>query len=138
MGRRAINGAGPQQQVKEAQADIDYLPRGRPSRRRPLEDEFDPECGYSYNHDWVFIRFSHYGAREYECGNCGERIFMADYSCDPDIHETLEVGALELAFLPIVHKSINTLREMAKDRKEMAAHNDRRRHKTLEEEEQDV
>lgn len=117
-------------QAREETCDPDYLPRGRQSQRRPLEDEFDRDCGYAYDHERVFIRFTHTGAREYECTNCGEREYIDTYSCNPDIHEMLEVGALELAFQPLVHKSVDTLREMAKDRHTLDNWHKRQGHKT--------
>ena len=131
-------------QAKEETVDIDYLPRGRlPRRRRALADEFDRECGYAYDHELVFIRYATTGAREYECSNCGEREFIDAFTCDPDIHEMLEVGALELAFLPHVNRSVHTMRQMAADRHTLdnwhrrQGHNVTRKN-TTEEEELDV
>lgn len=120
----------PTTKVKEETCDLDYLPRGRWPRRRPIADEFDRECGYSYEHSLVFVRYAQYGSREYECSNCGERVFMNDYNCDPDVHEMLEVGKFELAFQPPVYKSPETLRAMAKDRKNLT----RKRYRRNEEE----
>lgn len=118
-------------QAREETCDPDYLPRGRLSRRKPLEDEFDRDCGYAYDHELVFIRYTHTGAREYECCHCGEHQYLDDYTCNPDIHEMLEVGALELAFQPLVHKSVETLRGIAKDRHTLDDWHKRQGHKTV-------
>ncbi len=106
-------------------ADIDYLPKGRPRRRRPVADEFDRECGYSYDHDWVFVTFTKFGDREYECANCGDHTVMGGYNCDVDIHEMLEVGALELAFAPSPFKTRQTIDAMREDGKTLRRHHRR-------------
>jgi len=124
-------------QAKEESVDIDYLPRARLQRRKPLLDEFDRECGYAYEHSLMFVTFLPHGDREYECSNCGERLTMDYYNCDPDIHEVLEVGALELAFQPFAAKSLATLRQIADDRRSFKANIERRRRKTFDELEQE-
>jgi len=121
--------AGPQR-VKEESCDPDYLPRARMTRRRPIADEFDRDCGYAYEHTLVFIRYTYIGTREYECTNCGERTYLDEYTCDPDIHEMLEVGKFELAFQPPVTRSLETIRAMARDRR---TYQERRRRKEEEE-----
>lgn len=118
-------------QAREEMCDPDYLPRGRPHRRHALSDEFDRECGYAYDHNLVFVCFGPHGVREYECSNCGHYMLIDDYTCDPDIHEMLEVGALELAFQPFIGKSIDTLREMAKDHHTLDNWHKRQGHKTI-------
>lgn len=128
-------------QAKEEPVDIDYLPRARPVRRRALSDEFDRECGYSYDHQPVFVRFVYWGNREYECANCGHR-WETDGktydACNPDIHEMLEVGALELAFQPHVTKSPDTIRLLREDHRSLRESIKRRRRPTLDEEERNV
>lgn len=124
--------AGPQPQIeKEGQPDPDYLPRGRFPRRKPLMDEFDRECGYSYDHAYVFVRYVSYGHREFECSNCGDR----DYNVD-DAPEMMEVGALELAFLPKPNKSRETIQAIIQDRRNLDDHRARKRRRTLNDEEQ--
>jgi len=128
---QSIYGGGPDAKTnkrsKVEQADIDYLPHACLHRRKPLLDEYDRECGFSYDHTLVFIRFAQYGIREYECSNCGHRAYQDEYNaCDADIHEMLEVGALELAFQPAVYKSAKTMREAVQASRELKARRERK------------